>query len=201
MREIGLAFIDESLDSPELRRAVTPDFPDACKRVVVRSDDLYAALNRENVTLVPHAVSRVTESVVVADANAYDVPRALVGAVVPGFPNFFIAYGPNTNGGSSIIFQIEPKLNFAVLALKRAWRRARLVEAIPAAFDRYEAWLDRTTRERLHAQTQCNNYYISATERNVTQWPLTHGAFRRANLRWQYRGLRFTRRAATSTGA
>ena len=119
---------------------------------------------------------------------------------MPGFPDFFITDRPNTDGGGSIILQIEQSLNFAVRALKRAWRRARPVEANPAAFDRYEAWLDRTTRERLHSLTQCNNYYISATGRNVTQWPLMHGAFRRANLWWHYRGLRFTRRAATGTG-
>ena len=31
-----------------------------------------------------------------------DEPRALLGMTVPGFPNFFILYGPNTNGGEIV---------------------------------------------------------------------------------------------------
>ena len=232
LRDTCLAFISDTVESSELRVALTPDFPYACKRVV-RSDDLYHALNRTNVTLIPHAVTGLTDSAVVANGQAYDVdivvmatgfsaqdflstievvgvdgrrlrdewgdlPRALIGSTVPGFPNFFIAYGPNTNGGGSIIFQIEQSVNFAVRALRRARRRSRIVDVRPAAYGRYEAWIDRTIEDRLHAQTQCNNYYRTGAGKNVTQWPLTHGAFRRANWFWQYRGLRLMRRTSAA---
>jgi len=37
-----------------------------------------------------------------------EVPRAYLGATVPGFPNMFLLYGPNTNGGSgSVIYTLE----------------------------------------------------------------------------------------------
>ena len=37
-----------------------------------------------------------------------DVPRAYLGLSVPGFPNLFLLYGPNTNGGTgSVIYTIE----------------------------------------------------------------------------------------------
>src|SRR2546430_5553220 len=37
-----------------------------------------------------------------------DVARAYLGVTVPGFPNLFLLYGPNTNGGTgSVIYTIE----------------------------------------------------------------------------------------------
>ena len=37
-----------------------------------------------------------------------EVPRAYLGLSVPGFPNMFLLYGPNTNGGTgSVIYTIE----------------------------------------------------------------------------------------------
>jgi cation diffusion facilitator CzcD-associated flavoprotein CzcO len=119
-----------------------------------------------------------------------DTPRAMAGVTVPGFPNFFIIYGPNTNGGGSIIFQLERGVDLAVRALRRVRRNARAVDTRPSAFRRYTAWLDRTNDVRLTAQTKCNNYYLSASGRTVTQWPLAHGAYWRATWLWGLLGLR-----------
>jgi len=56
---------------PALRAWASPAYPFACKRPVF-SSDLYPALLRENVELVPRAVTRVTESGVVdSDGNEY----------------------------------------------------------------------------------------------------------------------------------
>ena len=35
-------------------------------------------------------------------------PRAFLGITVPGFPNFFMLYGPGTNGGEIVIDAREP---------------------------------------------------------------------------------------------
>ena len=35
-------------------------------------------------------------------------PRAYLGITVPGFPNFFMLYGPGTNGGEIVIDAREP---------------------------------------------------------------------------------------------
>jgi cation diffusion facilitator CzcD-associated flavoprotein CzcO len=41
------------------------------------------------------------------------VPRAYHGIAVPGFPNLFLMYGPNTNqGGNSIILMLEAQARF-----------------------------------------------------------------------------------------
>jgi len=48
-----------------------------------------------------------------------DVPRAYLGMSVPGFPNMFLLYGPNTNGGTgSVIYTIEAGVNHVIAALR-----------------------------------------------------------------------------------
>lgn len=65
MQDIALKFIESEIDDPEVRKAVTPDYPLGCKRIVIAST-FYRSLNRDNVTLVPHAVERVTRDGIVA---------------------------------------------------------------------------------------------------------------------------------------
>jgi 4-hydroxyacetophenone monooxygenase len=49
-----------------------------------------------------------------------DDPRAYLGITVPGFPNFFMMYGPNTNlaHGGSAIFHSECQARYTLLALR-----------------------------------------------------------------------------------
>ena len=47
-------------------------------------------------------------------------PEAFLGMMVPGFPNFFIMYGPNTNHGSgSVPYTLECQFNYAMDAIRR----------------------------------------------------------------------------------
>ena len=46
------------------------------------------------------------------------VPRAYLGVSVPGFPNMFLLYGPNTNGGTgSVIYVIEAAMAHVIACL------------------------------------------------------------------------------------
>ncbi|MBO3747377.1 NAD(P)/FAD-dependent oxidoreductase [Streptosporangiaceae bacterium NEAU-GS5] len=105
-----------------------------------------------------------------------DRPRAVLGATVPGFPNFFILYGPNTNGGFSIIAQLERQAEIAARAIRTVLRgRGTLVDTRPAALERYVRWLDRQFGSHASAMDAgCRNYYHSPSGANVTQWPRTH---------------------------
>ena len=48
-----------------------------------------------------------------------EVPRAYLGMSVPGFPNMFLIYGPNTNGGTgSVIYTIESGMGHVLAALE-----------------------------------------------------------------------------------
>ena len=51
-------------------------------------------------------------------------PRAMLGMTVPGFPNFYMLYGPNTNGGE-IISCLERQAEHVVEAVKRMTRQRR----------------------------------------------------------------------------
>jgi cation diffusion facilitator CzcD-associated flavoprotein CzcO len=199
-------YIAKSVRDPELRTLVTPGYPFGCKRPIF-DDSYFDALQRPNVTLVPHAVKRVTASgIVAADdrertvdaivmatgfrAQEYlsslrvrgrggrdlhevwgDSPTAFLGLTVPDFPNFFIVYGPNTNGGNSIIFQIERQANAIARMIARLGSSRGLIDTRRGAFDRFVGWVDAENRKRTDAPNFCHNYYRSPSGRNVTQWP------------------------------
>jgi cation diffusion facilitator CzcD-associated flavoprotein CzcO len=107
--------------------------------------------------------------------------RAFLGIMVPEFPNFFIMYGPNTNGGT-IVTNLELQASFITAAIDRVEReRGSSVEVRPWAADLYDA-----TIQRMMVGTSFeyeNNYYRSGSGRIATQWPdgvLLYGAMTKA---------------------
>jgi cation diffusion facilitator CzcD-associated flavoprotein CzcO len=56
---LALAYLEETVADPELRRKLTPDYEIGAKRILI-SDDYYATLQRPNVRLVTDAVERMT---------------------------------------------------------------------------------------------------------------------------------------------
>lgn len=96
-------------------------------------------------------------------------PHAFLGIMAPGFPNFFMLYGPNTNGGF-IITNLERQANFIARELARLRRRGLpSVEVTTEATERYNAWLQ--GRIAGTAFLQGENYFKTASGRVVTQWP------------------------------
>lgn len=228
LRDTALAYISDQIQDPALRAKVTPDFPFGCKRTI-QASTFYAALNRDNVDLVPHAVERVTPKGVVADGVEYpadvlilatgfqpqnflaslrvvgrggkeiheawgDTPRAFLGMSVPGFPNFFMIYGPNTNGGGSIIYNNERAAESVVRMVRRLARGAEAVEVRRPAYEWYVAWIDKMADKRLTAQRHCHNYYFSPSGRNVTQFPMSHLTYSLATKLLPPLGVRSIRR-------
>src|SRR5262249_34260265 len=60
-----------------------------------------------------------------------DGAYAYLGMAVPGFPNFFMLYGPNTNVGSnSVIFMLEAQARYIVRALKHLRRKGKSYVAV-----------------------------------------------------------------------
>jgi cation diffusion facilitator CzcD-associated flavoprotein CzcO len=213
-RDAALAYIEKTIHDPEVRKAVTPNYPYGCKRIV-RTSTFFPILNRSNVELVPKPVVSVTAKGVVDSEGVErpidvlilstgfqptrflagldvvgtggksihaawnDQPEAFLGITVPGFPNFFMLYGPNTNGATSIIAQLERQAEVVVRALRRMQRtRKRAVDTRPKALTRYSKWIDEQLVKHASAmEANCNNYYHSATGRNVTQWPRTHAVY------------------------
>jgi cation diffusion facilitator CzcD-associated flavoprotein CzcO/predicted TIM-barrel fold metal-dependent hydrolase len=109
------------------------------------------------------------------------VPKAFCGVTVPRFPNFFMVYGPNTNGGGSIIYQNERAAEMVVRMVRRLSRGAASIDTRRKSYHRYSAWIDRLSDKHLTGQQQCNNYYY-ANGRNVTQFPASHLTYQLVTL-------------------
>jgi cation diffusion facilitator CzcD-associated flavoprotein CzcO len=100
------------------------------------------------------------------------VPRAYLGMSVPGFPNMFLLYGPNTNGGSgSVIYVIEAAMGHVIAALRELDRaHAQRIELRREAAERF----DRELRDALQGtvwQDGCTNWYVDEQGNNPSQWP------------------------------
>ena len=60
-----------------------------------------------------------------------DGAHAYLGMAVPGFPNFFMLYGPNTNVGSnSVIFMLEAQARYIVRAMRYLRRKGKSYVAV-----------------------------------------------------------------------
>ena len=100
-----------------------------------------------------------------------DGAHAHLGMTVPGFPNLFVMYGPNTNtSGGSIITYLEAQAAYVRQALQETRRRG--AAAIDVRAD-VEAAGDRALQERFGgtAWTQCDSWYRDESGRIVANWP------------------------------
>ncbi|MGW5573492.1 flavin-containing monooxygenase [Nocardia thailandica] len=97
--------------------------------------------------------------------------RAYYGMTVPGFPNLFLMYGPNTNtGGGSIIYFLEVQARYLgryVTHLAGAGGALAVRAEVEQAYD-----------ERIQAElrdsvwSHCSSWYRQADGRITTNWPL-----------------------------
>ena len=123
-----------------------------------------------------------------------DVARAYLGLSVPGFPNMFLLYGPNTNGGSgSVVNTIEAGMTHVIAALGELERAdARRIEVTPAAAEQF----DRELREALAGtvwHSGCTNWYVDAKGNDPSQWPWLWSTYRRRTARIEPRAYALDR--------
>ncbi|MCW2559237.1 MAG: Cyclohexanone monooxygenase [Mycobacterium sp.] len=96
-------------------------------------------------------------------------PEAFLGMMVPGFPNFFIMYGPNTNSVPLVHFY-EAQANFAAALIARAAKNGRrVIEVRRSAFVIYNDWLQAQLAKTVWART--SNYFRAGSGKVVSQWP------------------------------
>jgi len=97
-----------------------------------------------------------------------------LGIMVPGFPNFFMMYGPNTNlGHNSIVFMLECQAHFISKAIRRLHRSNKKTIAI----DSHEmAGYQQTLQDEL-AQTawagNCTSWYKTGSDKITSNWSTT----------------------------
>lgn len=120
-----------------------------------------------------------------------DGAHAHLGLTVPGFPNLFLIYGPNTNlGGSSIIAMMEAQADYvaeAVAALRDGG--ARTVEVRPEVAEAYDREMQ--SRLRASAWNGCDSWYVDGS-RITTNWPgrVTEYQERTADVDWSELAVR-----------
>jgi cation diffusion facilitator CzcD-associated flavoprotein CzcO len=112
------------------------------------------------------------------------VPRAYLGMSVPGFPNMFLLYGPNTNGGTgSVVYTIEAGVQHVISALGEL-ERAR-AQRIELRRETAEAF-DRELRAALAGtvwHTGCTSWYVDENGNDPNQWPWLWSAYRKRTER------------------
>lgn len=127
--------------------------------------------------------SRMLQSVKVHGRGGRDIrdlwgeedPRAYLGITVPGFPNFFIMYGPNTNlgGAGNIIFNAECQAHYIVQALQRLFAaRHATIEVTQAAFDRFTESVDERLAGSVFSTPGVNSSFKNSKGRvrSVSPW-------------------------------
>jgi cation diffusion facilitator CzcD-associated flavoprotein CzcO len=124
-----------------------------------------------------------------------DGAMGYLGMTVPGFPNFFMLYGPNTNlGHNSIIYMLESQFAHVLRCLRALHSRgaglAEVGEGPCRAFT--EAVRERLARS---AWTGCRSWYLDEQGRNTVNWPGFSLTYRWLATRSSLAAYRFTRQA------
>lgn len=121
-----------------------------------------------------------------------DGAYAYLGMAIPGFPNFFMLYGPNTNVGSnSVLFVLEAQAHYIVRALRYLRRRRRRYVAVkPETMADFLARIDRWMTGTVWL-TRCSSYFRAPNGRVVTQWPRSARAYWLITRRFKARDYRF----------
>jgi cation diffusion facilitator CzcD-associated flavoprotein CzcO len=111
-------------------------------------------------------------------------PHAYLGMSVVGFPNMFLLYGPNTNGGTgSVIYVIEAAVGHVIAALEALERsHARRIEVCRQAAEAFDREL-RATLAQTVWHTGCTSWYLDEHGNDPNQWPWLWSAYRRRTAR------------------
>lgn len=98
--------------------------------------------------------------------------EAYLGVTVPGFPNFFMLYGPNTNlGHNSIVFMIEQQVRYILGCLDLLDQYgARYMDVFEGSMTRWQHEAQRQLAKTVWSHG-CNSWYKTAEGRITNNWP------------------------------
>jgi 4-hydroxyacetophenone monooxygenase len=100
--------------------------------------------------------------------------RAYLGVTVPGFPNFFMLYGPNTNivVNGSIIWFTECEVRYVMDCIKHILEGAhRALDVKDEVHDRYNEEIDAENLRMAWGVSTVNSWYKSDSGRVAQNWP------------------------------
>jgi 4-hydroxyacetophenone monooxygenase len=100
--------------------------------------------------------------------------RAYLGITVPGFPNFFVLYGPNTNivVNGSIIWFSECEVRYVMDCIRTVMAGGHVaLECRHDVHDRYNAEIDAENLRMAWGVCNVNSWYKNAKGRVAQNWP------------------------------
>lgn len=103
-----------------------------------------------------------------------DDARAYLGTVVPGFPNFFCLYGPNTQfgHGGSLITILERQTHYLISLLRRMLADGcQVVEVRREVYDDYARSVDAAHAGMIWQASGVKSYFLNSRGRNVVNNP------------------------------
>jgi len=103
-------------------------------------------------------------------------PRAYLGISIPGFPNFFCLYGPNTNivVNGSIVFFSECAVRYIMRCLKLLLEKGHAaMDCKPAVHDAYNEKIDRGNLQMAWGTPNVRSWYKNSKGRVTQNWPFT----------------------------
>lgn len=112
-----------------------------------------------------------------------DGAEAYLGMTVPGFPNMFMIYGPNTNlNHNSIITMLEIQQRYIIQAVQALPGQA--VDVKEEAFNAYNDALQ-TNMQSSAFSSDCSSWYKNAAGKVINNWSGTVDEYRALAARWQ----------------
>ena len=121
---------------------------------------------------------------------AADGARAYLGCMMPGFPNLWSLYGPNTNGGLPVAQFHEVTILYALQCMEKLILDGKqAVEVKDAAYWRYNEVVDTGNRMKVWADPRAHNYWWTKHGRTASQIPFTGYEVREYMLRPDFADL------------
>jgi len=101
-------------------------------------------------------------------------PQAHKGVTVPGFPNLFCIYGPNTNivVNGSIVFFSECEVRYILGCLALMMKHdARYIDVKEDVHDAYNRWIEEGNAKMAWGQSGVNTWYKNSKGKITQNWP------------------------------
>lgn len=105
------------------------------------------------------------------DARAYN------GVTVPGFPNFFMIYGPNVGGvvAGSLHFMLERASEYSLSVVRHILEHdLKALDVKPSALQRFVDWVDEENEQMAWGQPYVRSWYKNRKGRVSQIWPYTN---------------------------
>jgi 4-hydroxyacetophenone monooxygenase len=100
--------------------------------------------------------------------------QGYVGAMIPGCPNLWTLYGPNSNGGLLVPAFQEMETYYALKCIERlVLDGKKSIDVKDDAYQQYNEMIDERNQNMAWSDPRARNYYWTKFGRSATQNPLT----------------------------